>query len=176
MNKSAYRIFILSCEGIGLHGDHDPNGSYELFGLVPIPIEWFRLAALALWVGFCEVWMGMLAWGFVVIACATADAVAEATLVMSLHVSATWVWRKAFNSLSCCSCLYWPSKSDCRNGLFFFLTEGLLILIRESVRHDFQISMCVGSSMYSLIFCEGNTEMRPLVYRDSLRWGRAEQM
>ena len=48
--------------------------------------------------------MGMLAWGFVVIACATAAAVAEATLVMSLCVSATQVQRKAFDSLSCCSC------------------------------------------------------------------------
>ena len=34
-------------------------------------------------IGLCKVWMGMLAWGFVAIACATADAVAEATLVMS---------------------------------------------------------------------------------------------
>ena len=62
--------------------------------------------------------MGMLAWGFVAIACATADAVGEATLVMSSHVSATRVWRKAFDSLSCCSCSRWPLKSDHRNGLF----------------------------------------------------------
>ena len=60
----------------------------------------------------------MLDWGFVAIACATVDAVAEATLVMSSCVSATQVWRKAFDSLSCCSCLCWPSKSDCRNGPF----------------------------------------------------------
>ena len=62
--------------------------------------------------------MGILAWGFIVIACATADAVAEATLVISLCVSVTQVWRKAFDSLSFCSCSCWPSKSDCRNGLF----------------------------------------------------------
>ena len=52
-------------------------------------LSWFPsngsgLVALALWIGLCEVWMGMLAWGFTTIACATVDAVAEATLVMSL--------------------------------------------------------------------------------------------
>ena len=43
-------------------------------------------AALVLWVRFCEVWTGILAWGFVAIACATVDAVAEATLVMSVKI------------------------------------------------------------------------------------------
>ena len=62
--------------------------------------------------------MGILAWGFVVIACTTADAVAEATLVISSHMSATQVLRKAFDSLSCCSCSCWPLKSDRRNGPF----------------------------------------------------------
>ena len=82
------------------------------------PLNGSGSAGLVLWVGLCEVWMGMLAWGFVVIACATVDAIAEATLVMSLCVSVTQVWRKAFDSLSCCSYSCWPSKSDHRNGLF----------------------------------------------------------
>jgi len=40
----------------------------------------------------------MLTWGFVEIAWATVDAVAEATLVMSSWVSATQLWRKVFVS------------------------------------------------------------------------------
>ena len=82
------------------------------------PLNGSGSAALALQIRLCKVWAGMLAWEFIAIACATADAVVEATLVMSSHVSATRIWRKAFNSLSCCSCSCWPSKSDCRNGLF----------------------------------------------------------
>ena len=39
-------LHSLVCEGIGLHSDHDLNGSYELFGLVPIPIEWFGIGSL----------------------------------------------------------------------------------------------------------------------------------
>ena len=34
------------CEGIGLHSDHDLNDSYELFGLVLIPIKQFRIGGL----------------------------------------------------------------------------------------------------------------------------------
>ena len=35
---------------------------------------------MALQIGLCKVWMGMLAWGLVAIACATANAVAEAMI------------------------------------------------------------------------------------------------
>ena len=36
-----------------------------------------KLAAFAIQIGLCEVWMGILAWGFVMITCATADTVAN---------------------------------------------------------------------------------------------------
>ena len=92
MKESAYRIFILSSAKVSacivtairtalinssVLSQFLSNGS--------------GLAALAFQVKVCEVWMGMLAWGFAAIACATADgdAIAKATLVMSSRVSAT---------------------------------------------------------------------------------------
>ena len=120
INKSTYRIFILSsakvlaCIVTAIQMALMNSSVWSQF-----PSNGLGLAALVLQVRFCKVWTGILAWGFIAIACATVDAVAEATLVMSLYVSVTWVWRKAFDSLSCCSCLCWPLKSDCRSGLFW---------------------------------------------------------
>ena len=68
-------------------------------------------------VGLCEVWTGMLAWGFIAIACATADAVAEATLVMSSHVSATWVWRHSIPWAA--AVVHVGLQNDRRNELFW---------------------------------------------------------
>ena len=67
--------------------------------------------------------MGMLAWGFIAIACATVDAVAKAILVMSSHVSISVSLilggrHLSFDSQSCCSCLWWLMKSDHRKGPF----------------------------------------------------------
>ena len=105
MNESTYKIFILlsmkvsACIVTAIQMALTNSSVWSQF-----PSNGSGSAALALWVGFCEVWTGILAWGFIAIACATVDAVAEATLVISSCVSATQVWRKAFNSLSCCSC------------------------------------------------------------------------
>ena len=100
MNESAYRIFILM--------------SVKVLACIVTTIQmaltsslvWSQFlsnglgsAALVLQVRLCKVWTGLLAWGFIVIACDTVDAVAKATLVMSSHVSATQVWRKAFESI-----------------------------------------------------------------------------
>ena len=99
MKESAYRTFILSSAKV----------SACIVTVIwtaltnSLVLSWFPsngsgLAALALRAGLCEDWAGILAWGFTTIACATVDAVAEATLVMSSHVSVTRLWRKAFDS------------------------------------------------------------------------------
>ena len=57
-------------------------GNIQIQHLLHKPnIPFLILPTTFLQVGFCKVWTGMLAWGwgFVVIACATMDAVAEAT-------------------------------------------------------------------------------------------------
>ena len=119
INESAYRILILlsakvsACIVTMIRMALMNSSVWSQF-----PSNGFGSAALVLWIGLCEVWTGMLAWGFVAMACATADAVAKAMLVISSRVSVTQLWRKAFDSLSCCSCSCWPSKSDHRNGPF----------------------------------------------------------
>ena len=88
-------LHSLICKGIGLHCDRDLNGSHELFGLVLIPIKWIGISSLGTSDQVVRGLDGYAGLGVHAIACATVDAVAEATLVMSLRVSATQVWRKA---------------------------------------------------------------------------------
>ena len=45
--KCIQDLHSLVCEDVCLHSDRDLNGSYELFGLVPIPIKWFRISCFS---------------------------------------------------------------------------------------------------------------------------------
>ena len=99
MKESAYRTFIpLSVKVSTCIVTMIQMALTNSSVLSPFPSNGSGLAALALRMELCEVWAGILAWGFATIACATADAVAEATLVMSSCVSVTQLWRKAFDS------------------------------------------------------------------------------
>ena len=44
--KHIQDLHSLVCEGVGLHSDCDPNGSYKLFSLVPIPVKQFGISCL----------------------------------------------------------------------------------------------------------------------------------
>ena len=99
MKESVYKIFILlfmkvsACMVTMIRMTHTNSSVLSRF-----PSKGSGLAALAFQIGLCKVW------GFVMIACATAWAAAEATLVISSCVSVTQLWKKVFDSLSCCTC------------------------------------------------------------------------
>ena len=77
----------------------------------------------------------------------------------------------------------WPDNVFCTDH-----TEGLLVKCTTEpclrgpgtdhvpVLTMLEFPICLVPPAPTFNFCEGDTEMRPLVYRDSLRQGRAEQM
>ena len=87
MKERAYRIFIHSstkvsaCMVTAIQMAHTNSSVLSRF-----PLKVSGSAALVLRLECCTGWMGMLTWGFVEIAWATADAMAEATFVMSSWV------------------------------------------------------------------------------------------
>src|SRR6266481_5157616 len=99
MNERVYRIFILSstkvsaCMVMAIWMDCMNSSVFS-----QLPLKLSGSAAFTLLPNWDWDWVGVLAWGLVVMAWATADAVAEATLVMSLQVSATRAWRNVLVS------------------------------------------------------------------------------
>ena len=84
-------------------------------------------------------------------------------------VSATQLWRKAFDSLSCCC---WPMKSDYKNGPFWLRESQYSFRSWSVIVFRF---ICVWGHLCrawsSMRVTLTVTEMRPLVYRDTLRQG-----
>ena len=77
MKESAYRTFILSsAKASACIVTAIRMALTNSLVLSQFPSNGSGLVALALWTELCEVWVGILAWGFATIACATADAVA----------------------------------------------------------------------------------------------------
>ncbi len=102
MNERVYRIFILSstkvsaCMVMAIWMDCMNSSVFS-----QLPLKLSGSAAFTLLPNWDWDWAGVLAWGLVVMAWATADAVAEATLVMSSWVLATRAWRNVLVSQSC---------------------------------------------------------------------------
>ena len=79
MKESAYRTFILSSAKVSTcMVTAIQIALTNSSALSQLLSNGLGSAAFVFQIGLCEVWTGMLAWGFVVIACATVDAVAEA--------------------------------------------------------------------------------------------------
>src|SRR6266481_1887290 len=105
INERAYRIFILSSAKVSVcmvTAIWMAQMNSSVFSRLPSKLSGSAAFAFLLeWD-----WMGMLAWGLVAMAWVTADAVAEAMLVISSCISVTQLWRNIVVSQSCwtCSC------------------------------------------------------------------------
>src|SRR6266481_4409348 len=92
INERAYRIFILSSAKVSVcmaTAIQMARMNSSVFSR--LPSKFSGSAAFAFLLEWD--WTGMLAWGLVAMAWATADTVAEATLVLSSCVSVTRLWR-----------------------------------------------------------------------------------
>src|SRR6266481_721514 len=99
INERAYRIFILSSAKVSVCMATAIRMAWmnsSVFSQLPSKLSGSAAFAFLLkWD-----WTGMLAWGLVAMAWVTTDAVAEATLVISLHVLVTRLWRNVVVSQS----------------------------------------------------------------------------
>src|SRR6266481_9416905 len=99
MNERVYRIFVLSsmkvsaCMVMAIQTDCMNSSVFSW-----LPSKLLGSAAFTLLPDWDWDWVGVLAWGLVVMAWETVDTVAEATLVMLLWVSATRAWRNVLVS------------------------------------------------------------------------------